>query len=455
MVSLRAEQAADTNALITSASVEALAIITCPNDTIPSAIFLNNIGIKLRIASPITKIDLANRLELAAIVVIPTDNASKPTPMAPKPSPMYNITFPNSFKVSILGSKAYTATPNITNTPAMKSRAFPISDKAIPPNFFNTIANANNAGASSNNDFAPSLESSNFLRETTNINIDPAKANKPLASCSQDNLLIDLTAAPIIINAAPIPIKDAVFPLISSGMNFKVNTIKANDPANTVIPLAISSQDNLAICLIAIANRFNAIPNAIRVAPILGISFFSLSNNRVTIITSANITVRPSNPFANSSQVNFANCLTDWTRTNIATENTIKPLAVLFNCSDIFSPPNSLETRTSIVDSAPIPITPFATPSQSRPANVFIANESIRIDVEKAINIVTIFGILVLPMDRLRIIIVLDNSTNNIDSAIIESSNFSPSINDKTNNDAAKIAIAEAIVNNVLAFKFC
>ena len=505
-----------TTALMASPIAGALSAITRQNAIIPSPIFSSTAGISAATPVMITVRDatiaVAPAAPAAAKAVNPTAKADNPVPAANSPAPIARTPTPMSAKaplnpriVGTSGVRTAPATPRTAKAPAIVTNPFAMEIQLIAPRTERTGVNtAKAAAATSIAAEPPSVPFIKFSPTASSANATPI-VTSPLAICSHEKLPIFPRTFATISRAAPTITKPVPIPTMFLGISFVAIATSAKAPPIETNPLAICSHENFAKSDIAEANIFIAAaisisarpeettcfafpvrlvnaatsrrsaPTAARPLPISShfISPKSLQTDarifiaaaRITIpvavvialppnlavfknkSTSASRTPTPTRPFANCSHCSFARSLTTEARTLIAAERISIPVAVevapLLNFAVAIKASNSA-SRT------PTPTRPAVSCFQLKSASFFTALERIRTAPANTINFVEPFP--VTPSSLLNTAIAPIKFANITVIAPSDAESFSLSINEIATIEAAKIAIAVAILINAPAF---
>ena len=185
--------------------------------------------------------------------VRPTANNKIPAPMVPIPIPNNTMDADNNKMVPTKGFNISPASPITTNAPAKVSKALPISARSIEPSAINTGVNTARAPATTNKAAAPNMAFFMAFMATAIIIKEPARATKPLAISSQD-IVAMILRAPANITRLTAIIGRAKTPGMAFFMAFIAIVIIVSDPAKVTKLLAISFQDIVAMILRAPAN---------------------------------------------------------------------------------------------------------------------------------------------------------------------------------------------------------
>ena len=437
------------NIIVVMASHIALALpaITSHNLIIPTPICSITYGINpIRLATNVT-IAPPLAAKATANAVIPAANINTPAPAANMPTPNKAIAPDNPNKTGTKGPNNRPATPITANAPAKASKAFPISAKSIDPSPIRTGVKTARAEVTTNNAKAPGMAP--FIRNIAPaiITNEPASATKPRANSSQ---LIE----PIILRApAKITKPTAIIGKAKApGMAFFIATIATEitkrEPARTVRPLAISSQDIVAIIFRApdkttIANAIVIIPAALR-----PVSF----GNKLTAPTKApKPATIPISAIPISSKDIDPIIFKAIARIRRADDNFLIAFEALFTS---FSGNNRIaatkDPRPTIIPRRAVPIS-----SKDIVLNIFNATDSTKSKTDRPIMAFDILfkDPIFFPSESLpNIAIAPNNSMNNVVIAASEVVSFSESIRDNTNSEPAKIAIETAIFFKMSAF---
>ena len=444
-----------------------------------------------------------------AIAVIPAPIRNTPTPIAATPIPNITIAADKRNKVGTSGFNNNPATPITVKAPANTINDFAMDSQDMSPKLFRTGARAANAIVAMSKAAEPLTDPFINARPAARINRDPPSAASPLAIPSHDIPLIFIRASVNITIAVETAMRPTPILIIFFGINFIAIVTAANAPANPNRPLAIADQDSLdmslteevsifmatataimpmptdiiffefLVSIVKAANSPNSIPTAERPFIIFSmlIEAKSLHDDAKILIalatktipraddlalpanfikymkpaTSANNTPTPINPFASSSQLSLAKSSHTDAKILIAAAN----MTILVAPLNAFLPPNSrsLMAPTNVPVNTTIPTKPLKRLSESIEATTFKAEANIKTATATPF-IMPITDMVPLSFRESNFPNIATDATrsaNNTVMAFNESDNFSLSIREITNIEAANIAIALAILRRAPA----
>ena len=460
-------------------------------------------------------IAVAPAVPAAANAVSPTAKADKPAPARANPAPIPRTDTPirakaplNPKRVGTRGVRTNPATPITVNAPAKATRPLTMAPQLIAPKILSTGVITNNAEAATNMAAEPARVPVIAFKPTARIVIEPPRVIRPLAIASQLIPPILSMAFAIITRAVDIAISPVPIPIIFLGMKLTAIVTAVKEPAKAISPFAISPQDIVEKSLIDEANIFIAEPIAIKAIPVeitclaLPVRFvksvisvskapidkrpFPISPHFIlpkssqaeanTLIAAANITIpvavitdfplnlavfmnsetsanktpTPVKPLASCSQLNFARSLHTEANTLIAAANITICAAPLMI---VFPPlPITLAAATITVVNPAIPITPVAICFGFKSPIFLRALARSNTAVEIPIIAVTLLTTPVAcPLILLKTAIDAIKSANKTVMAPRAAANLLLSISDRVTREAVRIAIADAIFNNVPA----
>ena len=379
--------------------------------------------------------------------VRPTANNKIPAPMVPIPIPNNTIDADNNKMVPTKGFNISPASPITTNAPAKVSKALPISARSIEPSAINTGVNTARAPATTNKAAAPNMAFFMAFMATAIIIKEPARATKPLAISSQD-IVAMILRAPANITRLTAIIGRAKAPGMAFFMAFIAIVIIVSDPAKVTKLLAISFQDIVAMILRAPANI--TIDVAKLIIPIAFNAVFFGSK-----LTAATREAKPTTIPSNAIPISFRDIVLiifkATERMRRAEHNFLIALADLvtfFSGSKLI-----VMTRAAKPTTIPSKATPIS--FNDIVLNILSATDKIN---KAADNFTIAFEILFIDLNFFpsasfsNIAIAPNNSINKAVTAPSEAASLSESMRDNTNNEPANIAIDMAIVLSVLAF---